>query len=596
MPKQFFIFIILIISCHSFGQSQIDYEKIEVDSLWSLWQDKKQVDTTRLHAIGFYSWRKFVFSQPDSAIYYAEIQHNLAKKLGHKKYIAFALGTKGTAFWVKGDYREALSYFQENLEVSKIVGKKSVIASVYNKLGIVYGSLGHKIKEIEYYEKSLKIREEIGDKAAIATVLSNIGGLYQNQGNNVKALKYHERCLEIRKDNENQAKIAWTLAHIGEIYMDNGDYVTAYGYFERSLKLGEEFGDKKEIAWYLELIGDFFKIKKDYSKALDYYQRSLLHSINMNAKPDISALLSNIGELYLIQKKYSRSIEKCKEAYQIALSIGDISRQKKPCECLYRGYKELGNGNQALNYHEKVSILNDSLKSEEAATKLQQMEFDKIILKDSIVNANKSRIAKEQIEKQESEIALLDTKNRVKSLWIIFGSLAAILLMGLIYYRYKQRVKYKDLQNKLLNSEIEYKKKDLTNFAVNISNNQEWALSLAERIDALKASSGRKRAKELEELDEEIKNKIWVDKNSDDFYNKIDALSSSFYDKLATQFEGLTKTEIRLCSLIKLELDSKQIAVLQNINPSSVKKSRNRLRKKLNLSPEQDLNAFLRTF
>ena len=77
---------------------------------------------------------------------------------------------------------------------------------------------------------------------------------------------------------------------------------------------------------------------------------------------------------------------------------------------------------------------------------------------------------------------------------------------------------------------------------------------------------------------------------------KLDALSSSFYDKLNTQFEGLTKTEIRLCSLIKLELDSKQIASLQNINPSSVKKSRNRLRKKLNLSPGQDLDAFLRTF
>ena len=90
--------------------------------------------------------------------------------------------------------------------------------------------------------------------------------------------------------------------------------------------------------------------------------------------------------------------------------------------------------------------------------------------------------------------------------------------------------------------------------------------------------------------------KIWVDKSADDFYTKIDALSSSFYDKLTTQFEGLTKTEIRLCSLIKLDLDTKQIAALQNINPSSVKKSRNRLRKKLNLSPEEDLDAFLKTF
>ncbi|MEO9511073.1 MAG: tetratricopeptide repeat protein [Flavobacteriaceae bacterium] len=596
MIKPFFAFIFLLIGCYSFGQNQIEYEKIEVDSLLFIWKDKKQTDSTRLHALGFYSWRKFVFSQPDSAFYYADIQHNLAKKLGLKKYVAFALSTKGTAFWVKGDYSKSLSYFQENLEVSKEVGKKSVIASVYNKLGIVYGSIGDEIKQIDYYEKSLKLREDIGDKSAIATTLSNIAGLHQEQKNYAKALEYHQKCLKIREELNEQAKIAWSSAHIGEIYLDHGDYKTALTYYERSLKLGKEFGDKKEIAWYIELMGDYFRHKKDYTKALEYYQRSLQHSTEMGAKPEISSVLFSIGAVYLAKKQYSKTIEKCKESYQIAVDINDVSRQNNACECLYEGYKGLNNSNQALNFFEKASVLNDSLKSEETAKRLQEMEFAKIILKDSIAKAEERRIAKEKIRKQESKIALLNTKNKVKSLWIIFGSLAAILLMGLLYYRYKQRVKYKDLQNKLLNSEIEYKKKDLTNFAVNISNNQEWALSLAEKMENLKTSTGRKRAKELEDLDTEIKNKIWVDKSSDDFYKKIDALSSSFYAKLNTQFEGLTKTEIRLCSLIKLELDNKQIASLQNINPSSVKKSRNRLRKKLNLSPQQDLDAFLRTF
>ena len=97
-------------------------------------------------------------------------------------------------------------------------------------------------------------------------------------------------------------------------------------------------------------------------------------------------------------------------------------------------------------------------------------------------------------------------------------------------------------------------------------------------------------------METEIKNKIWVHKGSDEFYNKIDSISTAFYDKLSSQFESLTKNDIRLCSLIKLDLNTKQIATLQNINPASVKMSRNRLRKKLNLSPDDDLSAFLRTF
>ena len=466
MIKLLVIFSFLLIGIYSFGQSEIDYEKIKVDSLWSLWQDKKEQDTTRLHAIGFYAWRKFVFSQPDSAFYYSDIQHRLAKKLGHKKYIAFALSTKGTALWVKGDYGKSLSYFKENLEVSKEVGKKSVIASVYNKLGIVYGSLGDKLKEIEYYQKSLKLRKEIGDQASIATVLSNIGVVYHNLDNKTKALEYYQRSLKIREDIGDQAWVASILGNIGEIYEDYKDYNTAFDYYTKSLKLGEEFGDKNDISNYLHNMGNVFKYKKDYTKALDYYQQGMLLLESIGAQPNISELLFDIGELHLIQKQYSKSIKKCKESYDIAIDINNIQLQKTACECLYEGYKGLNKNSQALNYFEKASILSDSLKSEETVKKLQQMEFAKIILKDSITNANKARIAKEQIENQESKIELLDTKNRTKSLWIIFGSLAAILLMGLIYYRYKQRVKYKDLQNELLNSEIEYKKKDLTNFAV----------------------------------------------------------------------------------------------------------------------------------
>ncbi len=431
MIRPFFISFFLLVCFYSFGQNQIDYEKIEVDSLWSIWQDKTQADTTKLHAIGFYAWRKFVFSQPDSALYYADIQHNLAKKLGHKKYIAFALGTKGTALWVKGDYSKSLSYFQENLEVSKIVGKKSVIAGVYNKLGIVYGSLGDNIKKIEYYQKSLKIREELGNQHDIAIVLSNIGVLYQNLDNTAKALEYHQRALKIWEKLSDQVWIAVSLAHIGEVYEDEGNYDTAFKYYKKSLKLGEEFGDKNDVAVYLKNIGGFFKIKKNYTKALDYYQRSMLLTKDIGAKPGVSQLLISIGEVHLFQKKYSKSIEKCKEAYQIALSIGNVFIQKEACECLYKGYKGLKNNNQALNYFEKVSTLNDSLKSEEASKKLQQMEFAKIILKDSITKAKKARLIEVTHQKE------IQKKNKIRNISIAIGTF--ILLLSILLY---SRLKY----------------------------------------------------------------------------------------------------------------------------------------------------------
>ena len=430
MIKRFLVFFLLFVSVYSFGQTQTTTRKVEFDSLWVVWQDKTQADTTRLNAIGLYSWHKFVFSQPDSAIYYADVQHKLAKELGYKRFVAFALSTKGTAFWVKGDYIESLDFFEKNLETRKEVGNIGGIAAAYNKLGIVYGSLGDDIKEIEYYEKSLKIREQIGDQPAIATVLSNIGGLYQDQGNNTKALEYHERCLKIREDSQNQAKIAWTLAHIGEIYMDFGDYDKAFECYTKSLKLGEEFGDNKEIAWYLENMGDFYLAKSDYDRALDYYHRSMRLLVIMDAQPDISGLLISIGKLHLIQKQYSQSVEKCKESYDIAININNIQWQKEACECLYKGYKGLKNNNLALNYFEKTSILSDSLKSEEIAKKLQQMEFAKTMLNDSIAKAEEARLI--SVAHQEE----VRKKNQIRNISIGIGVLILFLAM-LLYNRLK---------------------------------------------------------------------------------------------------------------------------------------------------------------
>ena len=426
MNKLFLTFFLILLSYNSFGQRKTSYSQIELDSLWSVWQDETQADTTRLTSLGIYSWYGHVFSQPDSAFYYADLQLEFAKRIKSKKHIGYAISTKGTALWVKGEYPKSLDFFHQHLEIEKELRRKGGVASALNKLGIVYGSLGDHIKQIEYYQKSLKIREELGDQHNIAIVLANIGVLYHELDNNAKALEYYQRALKIREKLGDQVWIAVSLAQVGEIYQVYGDYDTALEYHTKSLKLAEEFGSKIDIVESLKNMGDIFKFRSDYVKALDYYQRSIELSISMGAKPEISILLGNIGDLLIIQKKYSKSVEKCKEAYQIALSIGDVLKQKTACECLYKGYKGLKNNNQALDYFEKASALNDSLKSEETAKKLQQMEFAKTILKDSIAKVENDRLVEASHQEE------LRKKNQTRNIAVGIG--AFILFLSLLLY------------------------------------------------------------------------------------------------------------------------------------------------------------------
>ena len=77
MQKRLTFFIALFISFSSLAQ-------VNLDSLWNVWNDNTQADTNRLKAIGLIAWDGYVFSNPDSAFYFAEIYYDLAKSTGNK--------------------------------------------------------------------------------------------------------------------------------------------------------------------------------------------------------------------------------------------------------------------------------------------------------------------------------------------------------------------------------------------------------------------------------------------------------------------------------------------------------------------------------
>ncbi len=135
----------------------------------------------------------------------------------------------------------------------------------------------------------------------------------------------------------------------------------------------------------------------------------------------------------------------------------------------------------------------------------------------------------------------------------------------------------------------------------------------AKTIELAKVAKGNTERKQVLE---EVKNKLLSIKESphsterivNDVIQKIDAISSNtedtfeiqidelnqqFYKKLKEKYPDLTVNDLRLSAYIKMGLDSKEIANLLNIKPSSIYINRSRFRKKLGLDPEADLFDFL---
>jgi cell division protein FtsB len=261
-------------------------------------------------------------------------------------------------------------------------------------------------------------------------------------------------------------------------------------------------------------------------------------------------------------------------------------------------YRAQGNFKQSDEVALKQIFLIDSVNIvSETADKKWQEELNTISLNRVALNFKIDKIMKEnKINSQRSK------------LWIVsILSIFIICFLTALYFRRKgliilaknklliaeQNSKLTELKNKQLESEIDSKKRDLSDFAISLIQNQEWAKELAEKIKYIKASTSKEQLALLTVLEQEILNKITVDSDTQEFYERLDKLSDSFYSELTKQFTKLSKNEIRLCSLLRLKMDSRSIATLQNISLASFNTCRYRLRKKLNLHEGVDLDDFI---
>ena len=124
------------------------------------------------------AWNGYLFSQPDSSFYFAQLQYDLAESVNNKKKMAKALNTQGVSFGIRGDYAKAIDYQTRGLKLQEEIGNKKGIANSLNNIGSIYHEQGDYTIAIEYYTKSLKIDEEIRNKKGIASSLNNIGKIF----------------------------------------------------------------------------------------------------------------------------------------------------------------------------------------------------------------------------------------------------------------------------------------------------------------------------------------------------------------------------------------------------------------------------------
>jgi DNA-binding CsgD family transcriptional regulator len=146
----------------------------------------------------------------------------------------------------------------------------------------------------------------------------------------------------------------------------------------------------------------------------------------------------------------------------------------------------------------------------------------------------------------------------------------------------------KEYERHILELEIKSKSTEVIGKSLSIAKQSEMIENIQEILD---------HETDFNKLKSEIKKAIKsnaVNKHEwETFEENLNQIHNQFSINLSKRYPNLTAKDIKLCIYLKMNLSSKEIAPMMNISFRSIEIQRYRLRKKMNLSKEENLSKFL---
>ncbi len=529
---------------------------------------------------------QIVYGQDNSKI--DKLQNQLITTTDDTTKIDILIELSKSTSW--SDVNLSEQYAKQALKLSQRINYETGLAYSKFRLAAIFIDFDFKLTE-ELILESLEHAQHLNDSLLIARIYNSIGNLKDNLKETEDALLYYNKSLQIYLNQNQDSLAAGVYNNLGIIYKTLSNDSLSEAYF---LKAAEINTRTKNFLWlsinYLNIGNNLIesdRLEKGYS----YLTKSLDIAKNNNFSRVLPWIYNNMSHYYLNIREYSESIDYAKQALKIAKDQVNRIQERAALIHLKNAYFEKNDLLKAYKYSELINTVNDSINKYSKLKELDLLEM-------------RYKFEEEQkAEKLERE--LLKAEHSRKELRYILTILVAgliILLIAFLYVLQHNRIRRKDLkqQNTLLEKEklskdLEFKNKELTTNVMYLLKKNEFISTISDKLKNTSFDSNDKNSNVIDRIISELDKSI-SDDNWEDFEVRFQEVHVGFYNHLSKEFPALTPNELRLCAFLRLNMTSKEIAGITFQSADSLKTARYRLRKKLNLSREDNLISFLTQF
>lgn len=512
------------------------------------------------------------------------------------------LNELGYNYWVV-DSEQSLRYGQEALDLAVEQNYLEGVAMAKRVLGVAYWTLGEPKKALENLTESQRVYEQIGNEEGATNALMNSGMVYADIEEYPKALEIYNKSIETFSQLGLNSRIATTFTKIGTVLIEEKKWDEAKEYLTNALNMHSKDDFQYGQAEAHNRLGKLFLDTNDLELAQYHLRRA--QEISQEIVDEDGMLSSNIlmGRLLRMRQEYDQAEKILTAAYTTA----DAKRLKKYKLAVLRQLKllrkEQGKLHEALELYNQFILLKDSIFSTTKSKQIAAMEFGN------------------ELALKQQEISFLKENERINNIikWNLIISLIVLASLGFVVFRHqrlksikkqellvqqkqllrsKEELAKSDLENARLKQdqlkqELEFKNKELTAYTLNFVQKNELLLQLQEQINGIQ--QGNNSQKQLSELQRTLRQNVSIDRDWQDFRRFFEEVHSSFFVRLKDKHPDMSPNDLKLSALIRLNLSIKETASVLGISPESAKTARYRLRKKLDLQPEDALlDYFLR--
>lgn len=473
-----------------------------------------------------------------------------------------------------------------------------------------------KYQQIEGLFDSLKHFESAGNIREIGRFKIRLADMFRKTGNYNQGIRLLKEALDLSDSafsKDYKAGIFNGLAaNYYEMFIHQPDHInfrdSSWHYAGKTLKIAGKTGNQQLIADAHTHKGAILIHRKRFDEAEQLLNEAYLISNAHYSKPPL-AIMANLAYVYYKTGNYKKALSWANACYDDALRIENDVFCAICLETKAKIFKARGNDALAEKTRDRLNsiksrkdVLVQSLMLKQLAMKYDQEKYRSTML----------GLYREQYYLVRLSLILI-----VVSILLLVSTLTVLYLLRqnkklrkadleltksqhlsdqLKIKNARLELQAKEAESRALKSELEYKDKELAAKLLSLSRLNEFLNFLRNKItDQKKAIKDYRKNKYFDEIDQEItkhvNNNIW-----EEFQLLYSSGNSSFATELTKAHPDLTVNEKRLSYLVLMGLNTKEIAGVMSKSYRSVEMARHRLRNKMGLDSDENLNTYFIQF